>query len=304
MTAQLTLFTTCKPFEGNFARIQRNALLSWKCLYPTCEVLIFGDEPGVREYCQQLGFRRIPTVARSKLGTPLLNSLFEAAESETKADVLAFINADIMITSDLFPAVATVRDCFERFLMIVRRWNVEMEDEWNFEASDWENRLRSYALEHGRLEPPYGGVDLFIYRRGLWKELPAFSVGRTRWDSALIYEARKLRAPVIDATQVVTSVHQSHDYSHYSQQANGIFKGSEAVHNQSLLGGEEFIFTPLNATHIMNSSGIHRNIVLSPLFLLRKAATLPALYPALRPLAPLVRCFAPLWRTLRKSWVR
>ena len=48
MTVSLTLFTTCKPFEGKAARVQRNALRSW-ALGPACDVVVFGDEPGVRE---------------------------------------------------------------------------------------------------------------------------------------------------------------------------------------------------------------------------------------------------------------
>ncbi len=301
MTISLTLFTTCKPFQGPFTTIQRNALRSWN-LGPACDVLVFGDEPGVRECCEEFGFRQIPFVDRNDLGTPLVSSLFQAAEHATTTDLLAFINADIILTSDLIVAVEAVQAQFDRFLMVARRWNVEINKEWDFKSPHWESQLRSYVQEYGTIEPPYGGIDVFVYSRGLWKNLPPFAVGRTRWDSALIYETRKLGVPVVEASRVVIAVHQNHDYSHVPKNAHGVFKGSEAVRNESLLGGPEFIFTPLNATHVLSGSGIHRRIVLYPPYLLRLLATLPALYRPLRPLAPVVRRFAPLWRTVRKSW--
>jgi hypothetical protein len=219
----------------------------------------------------------------------------------TRADLLGFVNADIMLTSDLTGAVEAVQNRFDRFLMIVRRWNVELAHDWDFKSPSWEAKLRAYVREHGTIEPSYGGVDLFVYRRGLWKHLQPFAIGRTRWDSALIYEARKLRAPVIEATRVVTAVHPNHDYSHDPQHTPGVFKGPEALRNQSLLGGDEFIFTSLNATHVLTESGIRHNRVLFPPYLLRQLATLPALHPRFRPLAPVVRLLAPWWRRLHPT---
>ena len=298
MTVSLTLFTTCKPFVGNVARLQRNALRSW-ALGPLCNVVVFGDEPGVREICEDFGFCQVPTVERTALGTPLVSHLFEAVENATRADLLAFVNADIMLTSDLIAAFEAVQNRFERFLMIARRWNVDLAEDWDFMSPSWEAKLRAYVREHGTIEPSYGGVDLFVYRRGLWKHLQPFAIGRTRWDSALIYEARKLGAPVIETTRVVTAVHPNHGYPLDPQDTAGVFKGPEALRNQSLLGGDEFIFTSLNATHVLTESGFRQNRVLFPPYLLRQLATLPALHPTLRPLAPVVRFLAPWWRRLR-----
>jgi SAM-dependent methyltransferase len=300
MTASFTFFTTCKPFEREFADIQWNALRSWKEAYPGCEVIVFGNEPGVSECCRELSFKQIPEVQRSEYGTPLLNSLFEQIEQETTSDILVFINADIMLTQGLIPAVETARRQFEKFLLIARRWNVELKTAWDFTGSEWESRLREFAYSRGSLEPPYGGIDIFAYSRGIWEQLPPFAVGRTRWDSALIYQARRRGIPVIDATEILPVIHQNHDYSHSANGVMGIFKGPEAIANQTLLGGEEFILTPLNATHRLTKAGICPNRVLYPPYLLRKLATLPALHGSLTPVAPLVKWLAPCWRRLRR----
>jgi hypothetical protein len=297
MTVSLTLFTTCKSFQGQFATIQRNALRSWKRLCPPCEVLVFGNEAGVGQCCDELGFKQIPEIARSKFGTPLLSDLFRQADHSANNDYLAYVNADIILTRDLMIAAETTAKRFQKFLLIARRWNVGIESEWDFQEADWELKLRDYVANHGTLEPPYGGVDLFLYPRAIWDDLPPFAVGRTRWDSALIHRARQMGMAVIDATDALTSIHQNHDYSHNHLGTAGVFKGPEAITNEKLLGGEEFIFTPLNATHVLTKTGLHRNRTLYPPYLLRKLATLPALHRPLRPLVPMVRYLAPVWRS-------
>ena len=203
-----------------------------------------------------------------------------------------------MLTSDLIAAFEAVQNRFERFLMIARRWNVELADDWDFMSPSWEAKLRAYVREHGTIEPSYGGVDLFVYRRGLWKHLQPFAIGRTRWDSGLIYEARKLRAPVIETTRVVTAVHPNHGYSHDPQDTSGVFKGPEALRNQSLLGGTSS-FLPPSTRHMFSPSLAFVRIgFVSSLF----AAT--ACDPAgpsskASPARPVVRFLAPWWRRLR-----
>jgi FkbM family methyltransferase len=76
------------------------------------------------------------------------------------------------------------------------------------------------------------------------------------------------------------------------------------MRNELLLGGPQFIFNALNATHVLDVSGIRRRVELNPAYLLRKLATAPALYPSLRPLTPLIGHLAPWWRTLRRPFAR
>lgn len=45
-TLPLTLFSTCKPFLEESARIQRNALQSWSKLPSVHEIIIFGMSLG------------------------------------------------------------------------------------------------------------------------------------------------------------------------------------------------------------------------------------------------------------------
>jgi len=40
----LTIFAIPKPFSGEFDRIQRNAISSWKSLPGAPQIILFGDE--------------------------------------------------------------------------------------------------------------------------------------------------------------------------------------------------------------------------------------------------------------------
>ena len=58
----LTIFSTPKPFVGHIDIIQRNAIKSWTLLHPDVEVILFGDEEGAAEVCQEFGIRHEPEV--------------------------------------------------------------------------------------------------------------------------------------------------------------------------------------------------------------------------------------------------
>ena len=295
----LTLFTTCKPFVGAFAAAQTRALASWRRAEPKAEILVLGTGAGVRECCDSLGLRHLPDVRCNEFGTPLLGELFATAERCARGDLLGYVNADILLASSPHAIARRVRASFPRFLLVARRWNLPYSPELDDAALASAERLEAFARARGRLEPVYGGIDLFVFSRGVFGELPRFAIGRGRWDSALLYHARRARVPVVDATDVLCALHPDHDYSHHPRGRAGVFRGVEALRNEQLLGGLEFALSALDATHVLRPSGLARQLRLEPALVLRRLATLPALHPRLRALAPLVRALAPLWRATR-----
>src|SRR5882672_10027794 len=118
----LTIFTVPKPFDGHIGTIKRNAIQSWSCLRPECQVLLCGDEAGTAEAAATLGADRIPAVDRNEFGTPLLSSVFSAAEARAERDLLCYVNADILLLSDFAEAVTRVAESKRRFLMVGQRW--------------------------------------------------------------------------------------------------------------------------------------------------------------------------------------
>ena len=104
----LTLFTVAKPFRGEFAAIQRNAILSWTRLRPHCEILLLGDEEGFGEIASETGVVRVPMIERNEFGTPFVNSIFSEAEKHARFEYLCYINADILLLNDFLPAVRQI----------------------------------------------------------------------------------------------------------------------------------------------------------------------------------------------------
>ncbi|GAF74554.1 unnamed protein product, partial [marine sediment metagenome] len=194
----LTVFSVPKPFLGHIGIIQRNAIQSWTRLHPECEIILCGDELGTEEAAAENKARYIRSIARNEYGTPLLNSVFAQVRQTANHPLLCYVNADIILLRDFLEAVQRI--WFPRFLAVGQRWDVHITEPWNFELSDWNQRLRRYVAEHGVLHPP-AGSDYFVFPRDdALGKLPPFAVGRPGWDNWFIYRARKLGVPVVDIT--------------------------------------------------------------------------------------------------------
>jgi hypothetical protein len=279
----LTIFSLPKPFLGHIGIIQRNAIRSWSHLRPACEIILCGDEPGTEEIAAEFKAKCIPNIMRNEHGTPLLNSVFDQVGQVASYELMCYVNADIILLNDFIEAVQRIQ--FRRFLMVGQRWDIELRELWKFDGPYWEEQIRRYVAAHGTLHPP-AGSDYFVFPRdSAVGRLPAFAVGRPGWDNWFIYNARKLRVPVVDATKVITVIHQNHDYSHVPSRKDETSEGPEAESNRKLAGGWDHIFTLLDATHEMTPTALLP--ALGYKYLRRRWQTLPILIPAAEPLVRL-----------------
>ncbi|MEO7803004.1 MAG: hypothetical protein ABIS18_00720 [Actinomycetota bacterium] len=254
----LTIFGIPKAFSGHTGVIQRNAITSWTLLRPKPYIVLFGADSGTAELANELDIQHEPAVLRTKHGTPLVNDMFERAERLTDTPILCYVNADIILPRILVPVLEQVRRYKDAFLISGERWDLDITGSIDFSDPKWEANLVQDVLERGR-PLGKGGMDYFVYTRGLFGEMPPFAVGRTAWDNWLLYAALRKRVPLIDASQVVQAVHQNHDYSH----AGGTemaWKGPEANLNLALAGSR--IFNLEHATHVVRPDGIYRTLTL------------------------------------------
>ncbi|WP_054520439.1 hypothetical protein [Thermanaerothrix daxensis] len=252
----LTLFTTPKPFtDPHIARIQRNAIRSWMALGDEVDVILVGDEVGVAEVARELGVRHVPEVARNSYGTPLIPAIFEQARLHSHSPVLAYVNADILLTPSFLQGARVVHNVMPRFLIVGQRWDLEVQDDLVIEAG-WEEALRQQVQMHGRRHPP-GGSDYFIFPRECFQNLPPMAVGRAGWDNWMIYFARQQGWPVVDASRSIFIVHQNHDYRHLPG-GQPHYRLPETEENVRLGGGRRTIFTLLDATHVLCEEGLRR----------------------------------------------
>jgi len=281
---ELTVFGTTKPFRGDIATIQLNALRSWRLLDLRARILVFGDSEGTAAACKELGIQHVPDIETNGSGTPLVSAMFTRAEQLHETALYCYVNADIILLSDFAQAVRRVAR-LKRFLMVGRRWDVPIDRPWAFATADWEGRLVELTRRVG-IRHPATGIDYFVYSSSLWGSIKPFAVGRTGWDSWLVYRARALRAPVVDATDAVMAVHQNHDYSHHADGASGVWQGGEASRNRELVGGQQYAFTIDDATHTLTDRGVR--LAFSRRTVERRIAAFPVLHPGARFSAPII----------------
>ncbi len=236
----LTLFTAPKPFtNAHIARIQRNAIRSWKALGPQVEVILIGNEDGIEQAARDLGVLHVAEVDRNSYGTPLISSIFDISRRQGSGDLLAYVNADILLRPDFVSGAACVAERFDKFLVVGQRWDLDVQEDLDF-SQGWDAHLCDFLAHAGRLHPA-GGSDYFIFPRACFATLPPMAVGRAGWDNWMIYFARRNGWAVVDATADMQVVHQNHDYAHLPN-GQPHYRLPETDENVRLGGGKLTIF--------------------------------------------------------------
>ncbi len=252
----ITLFSAPKPFvDEHIARIQRNAIRSWIALGDDVQVLLLGEEPGLKEAAEALGVSVLPVRTRSASGAPLIDELFTLASEKASHSILAYLNADIVLLDDFMSAVKLVDTQFDQFLIVGNRWDIDFRDELEFE-SGWLANMRALLTKHARKHPSMGS-DYFIFRKDQFQGIPRFVLGRAGWDNWMMYKARHEGWPLIDATEAITAIHQDHDYAHLP---GGLphYRHPESSHNITLAGGYEAMFRLQDADWVLAENSVRR----------------------------------------------
>jgi hypothetical protein len=267
----LTIFAIPKPFRGHIGVIQRNAITAWTSIQPRPNVILFGDDEGTGDLARELGLLHFPNIQRNRWGTPLVSDLFAKAEELSKTPLLCYVNADIILFDDFPQALSRVAVLQERFLMVGRRTDVDITQPIAFDQTNWAETIRHQAASSGVLQIARS-IDYFAFTRGLYPPMPPLAVGRFWWDNWLIWKARSLGAPVVDASALVTIVHQNHDYSHtaYGPGKQTLITSEEAVLNCRLACEQNpsdftdglswrYVYTIDDATHRLTPQGVTGN---------------------------------------------
>jgi hypothetical protein len=255
----LTVFSIPKAFAGHIGVIQRNAIRSWKMLHPKIEIILFGRDEGTAEIARELGIRHEPNVERNEFGTILLHSAFAKAQSMARHEVVCYVNCDIILLEDFRLALERVRVAHQEFLMVGRRWDVEITEALPFERPGWEIELRDFVSRRGK-QRGADWIDYFAFSRWLYgADMPPFAIGRTCWDNWLVWKALDAKKPVVDVSLVMMAVHQNHDYGHHPQGELGAWHGEEAGRNARLAGGWSHLRTVADASMVAASDGLKNN---------------------------------------------
>lgn len=252
----LTLFSAPKSFDDpHIAMIQRNAIRSWKALDEGCEVLLFGNEPGLMEAAAEMEVRLLPLEDRSPSGAPLVDELFQRAKEATAHPTMCYLNADIILLRDFLPSVQEVYRIFPDFLVVGNRWDLDIDHDMNFDKQGLD-ALHAELAARGRPHPP-AGSDYFVFKRHQFGDIPEFALGRAGWDNWMMYKARREGIPLVDASSTITVVHQNHDYAHLPD-GEPHYRHPESMHNIHLAGGQEAMFRLRDADWKLTPDGLRK----------------------------------------------
>ncbi|MBI4236518.1 MAG: glycosyltransferase family 2 protein [Chloroflexi bacterium] len=277
----ITLFATPRPFRGTFAVIQRNAIASWRALGEDVEIILMGSDEGTAETAAELDLRHVPEVECNEYGTPLVSSLFQTAERLASHDILAYVNADVILTDDFLREVQRVRK--RPLLLVGLTWGLEVRELLDCSREGWKAGLWSAVRARGRRRQ---GMDYFVFSRGLWPEIPPFAVGRGIWDEWLICGALRSGASVVDASDVIRAIHQNHDWSIHPGGTPWVWEGPEIQRNRQMAGPEAMTYSIGDATWRLTPHALRP--IMSRRRVGRWAEKLGTRHRALRPIARVV----------------
>ena len=194
MSAAITVAAVPKAFDADIGRIQRNALGSWRRLPDVSNIILLGDEHGLPEVSRQFGAERIGDIPCDEEGAPQLDAVFRAVDRAAATEWICYVNADIILLPDFWAATQRAIATLGPSLSVSRRWNLEVPYVLSF-GDGWVERLRRAARTEGELFTPFA-LDIFVYPRGVFTDMPPFSVGAFSWDNWLLHEARARGLPI------------------------------------------------------------------------------------------------------------
>ena len=246
----MTLLTSFKPFTGDDALRQRNAVRSWRALGTDVEIIAFGRTPGLEADAAECMVRLVADIPAFEDRLPRIDKVFEYGEKHGLHDLLLYVNGDILLFPDLVDALNAPR--LPQWAMVGRRTNVTVTEELSF-SPDSASRLQEGLLASGRLEG-YSAIDYLAWRRGSLPPLPPLFLGSV-WDSRTVFCIRRAGVPLIDATRAARVIHQDHPY--YQLTAEGrpdAHWGPAAAWCRAQIPDEGCGFAISDATHWLDSS--------------------------------------------------
>ena len=215
----ITIFGTPKNFEGIFKIIQINAIRSWRSLSKDVEIIIFGKSEGAQKIANEVSAIYYPNIKCSKNGVPLLSDLFYKANKIASFDILLFINSDILLPKTFIYSIRNVKNKFSNFLLVGHRWELKVENLINFNEAAAVSLFWEMSEMKSKKASP-AAVDYFGFRKNSLKKIPDFVVGRPGYDNWLIWYARRNFMPVVDISEEVKVIHQSHHYNFHNLKNN------------------------------------------------------------------------------------
>lgn len=214
----MVIFTSLKPSTDAAAEIQRRSQENWRQCFPESRIITFEG----------------PLVPFSEM--------VKKVECETDAEILMYANGDVLFEVG---NILTQRRRDSEYTEILSRGKDFLLTGQRIDIlADGTKRLHRSS-----------GMDYFVFRRGMFHDLPKVLMGRAYCDSALVAYCLRKGIPVIDASFALRVEHQFHDYGHVKGGRTTVWQGEDAKANKRDNDLQDFGPHVLDATHTLLPDG-------------------------------------------------
>ena len=230
----LTLFTTWND-NGEKYVVHNLTVRNWLLLRPFVIPVIFTNNQGIAIECKRNGWSVFPVRVAAADGMPVLKYMYEDVMTAYNTTFYAYSNSDILYTDTLIDTLVSYAYSNDGFLytdsltdtpvpliksnvlqkpvmIIGRRTNVE--NVTGQEGSTWKE-ITLVARERGKLFQ-VNAEDYFITTKIYpWKDIAEVVIGIRAYDNWLVYNARRKKHTLVDATSTILAVHQTTSAGNY-----------------------------------------------------------------------------------------
>ena len=258
---KLIIFTTCKPFIGDDAWKQEQAIKSWTLLEGMDKIIIVvGTDKGTKEICEKYNLIYEPVV-KNLAGIPYLHSMLEiGVKYADKDDYLLWTNSDMIYYDDMIKNILAfdkikIKQQLSNFSLIGGRmdWHNpkilnDLSKEHFFSNLNTNNPGTTAVcqINSSKYECSYHalcGIDYVIHSpttfiNNIDKNLV---IAGTRHDMILVGTAITNNFYTCNITNTATAIHQNHGYKFGGHATSYLSKNILIPNNRKCKGVSKFI---------------------------------------------------------------
>jgi hypothetical protein len=227
---KLIIFTTCKPFIGDDAWRQEQAIKSWTLLENIeKQIIIIGNDEGIREICEKYNLIHEPNV-KTLNGVPYLYEMFLTANKyATEEDIMLWTNSDMIYFQDIIITINSFKinkPAEKNYLLIGQRidWHNPKKLEKILKNDFFENISLNNkpSIKIEKLDSLYYecslhlpcGIDYVIHSKTTFLNNidPNLVIAGTRHDMIMVGVGINKKYFTCDITDTCSVIHQNHDY--------------------------------------------------------------------------------------------
>ena len=184
-----------------------------------------------------------------------------------------------------------------------QRWDLDITEPLDFARPEWAREVREMALTHGFQQDEYW-IDCFLFRKGMYTDMPAMIVGHCYWDNWMIWRALSEGVPVLDVSRFLVPIHQNHGYNPKYGRVKGVPTDPLSQWNLNAIGGNRYTRQIDAATHRMTRDGRIRRALMRNTYELRKTFRHRSWFPAWHGLLSVTRPLRSVLRLRSKASIQ